>query len=84
MKSYKYPGFFQSDNPLQMANKKKLIELMHERVTRVIDRNVVSHLNYSTRAIVWIETELARLGQKTANLLKEKGELQQFCNNSRL
>ena len=47
---YKYVGFFQTDKTLQMANKKKLIELVHERVARVIGtnlsgRNMVTALN---------------------------------------
>ena len=83
---YKYLGFFQTDKTLQMANKKKLIELGHERVVRVIGTNlsgrnmvtalnevVVSLLNYSTGVTAWTETELTELDQMIVKLLKEKG-----------
>ena len=72
--SYKYLGFFQTDKTLQVANKKKLIELVHERVARVIGtilsgRNivtalnevVVSLLNYSAGVTALTETELTEL-----------------------
>ena len=75
-----------------MANKKKLIELVHERVARVRGRNMVtalnevavSLLNYSAGVTVWTETELTELDQMIVKLLKEKGLLHRFCNKSRL
>ena len=80
-----------------MANKKKLIELVRERVARVIGtylsgRNmvttlnevVVSLLNYSGGVTAWTETELIELDQMIVKLLKEKGLLHRFCNKSRL
>ena len=84
---YKYLGFFQTDRTLQMANKKKFIELLYERVARVIGRNmvsalnkvVVSLLNHSTGVTAWIE-----LDQMIVKLLKEKGLLHRFCKKSRL
>ena len=68
---YKYLGFFQTDKTLQMANKKKPIELVHERVARVIGTNLsgrnmvtalnevaVTLLNYSAGVTAWTETKL--------------------------
>ena len=89
---YNYLGFFQIDKTLQMANKKKIIELVHERVARVIGRNmvtalnevVVSLLNYSAGVTAWTETELTELDQIIVKLLKEKGLLHRFCNKSRV
>ena len=80
---YKYLGFFQTDKTLQMANKKKLIELVHQRVARVICTNLsgrnmvialnevtVSLLNYSAGVTVWTETGLTELDQMIVKLLK--------------
>ena len=94
---YKYLGFFRTDKTLQMANKKKLIELVHERVARVIGTNLsgrnmvtalnevaVSLLNYSAGVTAWIETKLTEPDQMIVKLFKEKGLLHRFCNKSRL
>ena len=80
-----------------MAKKKKIIELVHERVARVIgtnlsDRNTMTALNevavslltYSARITAWTETELTKLDQMIVKLLKKKGLLHRFCNKSRL
>ena len=79
---YKYLGFFQTDKPLQMPNKKELIELVHKRVARVIGTNLsgenmvttlnevaVSLLNYSAGVTAWTETELTELDQMIVKLL---------------
>ena len=92
----KYPGFFQTDKPPQIENKKKPVELVHERVARVMDTNpsgrntmialnevVVSRINYSAGVIAWTETELTKLFQMIVKLLKEKGMLHKFCNKSK-
>ena len=42
MTLYKFLVFFHTNKILQMPNKKKRIELVHERVTRVIDTNLSS------------------------------------------
>ena len=94
---YRHLGFFQTDKTQQMANKKKLIELVHERVARAIGTNLsgrnmmsalnkvaVSLLNYSAGVTAWTETELTEFDQMIVKLLKEKGLLHRFCNKSRV
>ena len=80
---YKYPRLFQTRNPLQMANKKKLIELVNKRGARArcrnpSDRNIIFLLNYSTRVIIWKDIGLIELNQTTVKVLKEKESLNRF------
>ena len=55
-----------------MANKKKLTELVHERVLKRIDTNMVSLVNYLTGLTAQTETELAEVDHMVVKLRKER------------
>ena len=72
--SYKYLRFFQIDKTNQYDKKKKLIELVHTRIHKMIGTNlssknmvialnkvVVSLLNYLLGVFSWTKTELAEV-----------------------